>query len=528
MLGCGVRSAICLVLLALAAPALCDTPPNVDAAEGASPRAALSRYIDLCREGRFGAAARFLELPASLAGRGPELARRLKAVLDRHIWFKMELVSDAEEGDTSGGLEELARIPGPRGSADPVNMVRVKRGGHVGWLFAAGTVGRVDDWYSQLSHRWVLDHLPQPLLQPGPRELLWWQWLALPILVFLAWTLALLAARLSVSLLGRFAARTTATWDDVLVRRLPGPARLGWWLLFVAAGVRLLDLYAPAERFIDELLTSGAVLALFWAVLRSADILGQVALGSPWSQTHPASRALLPLAVRSSKVAVVALAVVGILSVWGFPVASLLAGLGIGGLALALAAQKTVENLFGSFSIGIDQPFREGDFVKVEDFVGTVERIGLRSTRFRTLDRTLVSLPNGKLADLRVESFAARDRIRLACTLNLVYGTTAAQLRRVLEGIEGILRGHPKIWPDAVVVRFKELGTTSLEVEVMAWFQTSDFGEFQLIRQDVLLAFMEVVESAGSSFAFPTQTVHVQVERPSHDAELAARSPAPS
>jgi MscS family membrane protein len=529
ILGCGVRSAICLVLLALASPALCDIPPGVAAAEGVSPRAALSQYIDLCREGKFGAAARYLELPASLTSRGPELARRLKAVLDRHFWFDMDLVSDTEEGNTSDGLardtEEVARIPGAEGSADPVKMVRVRGGGHAGWLFAAGTVDHVDNWYDQLRHRWVLDHLPQPLLRPGPHELLWWQWLALPILVFIAWALALLAARFSVALLARFAARTTASWDDALVRQLPGPARLGWWLLFATAGVRLLDLYDPAERFIDELLASGAVLALFWAVFRSADILGQLALGSPWSQAHPASRALLPLAVRSSKVTVVALAVVGILSLWGFPVASLLAGLGIGGLALALAAQKTVENLFGSFSIGIDQPFREGDFVKVEDFVGTVERIGLRSTRFRTLDRTLVSLPNGKLADMRVESFAARDRIRLSCTLNLVYGTTAAQLRRVLEGAERVLRQHPKIWPDAVVVRFKALASTSLDVEVMAWFQTSDFDEFQLIRQDVLLAFMDVVESAGSSFAFPTQTVHVQVERPSHGAEVPERMP---
>ena len=217
----------------------------------------------------------------------------------------------------------------------------------------------------------------------------------------------------------------------------------------------------------------------------------------------------MPLGARIGKALVVAMAIVGILSTLGYPVASLVAGLGIGGLAIALAAQKTVENLFGAFSIGVDQPFREGDFVRVDDFVGTVESIGLRSTRFRTLDRTLITLPNGRLADMRLESFAARDRMRLSTVVGLVYETSSAQMRAVLEGFETVLRGHPKIWPDAIVVRFSELASSSLNVDVMAWFRTSDWSEFQLIRQEILLEFMSVVERAGTSFAFPTTTVHL-------------------
>jgi len=148
--------------------------------------------------------------------------------------------------------------------------------------------------------------------------------------------------------------------------------------------------------------------------------------------------------------------------------------------------------------------------VKVDDFVGTVETLGLRSTLIRTLDRTLVSIPNGRLAEMRLESYSARDRMRLACTVGLVYATSAAQqMRQVLEGLEAVLRGHPSIWPDAVVVRFKEFGPSSLEIEIMAWFQTSIWSEFQLIRQDVLLQFMDVVEGARTSFALPTRTVHL-------------------
>jgi hypothetical protein len=130
----------------------------------------------------------------------------------------------------------------------------------------------------------------------------------------------------------------------------------------------------------------------------------------------------------------------------------------------------------------------------------------------RTLDRTLVTLPNGRLADTRTETFGARDRIRLNCTLSLVFGTTAEQMRRVLEGVEAVLRGHPKIYPDNIIVRFAEIGASSLDVQVMAWFVTTDWNEFLAIRQEVLLGFLEVVERAGTSFAFPTQTIHLARE----------------
>ena len=145
----------------------------------------------------------------------------------------------------------------------------------------------------------------------------------------------------------------------------------------------------------------------------------------------------------------------------------------------------------------------------MEDFVGTVEQIGLRSTRFRTLDRTVITIPNGRLADMRLETFVGRDRIRLTATIGVVYGTTAAQMRQIIAGLEEVMREHPKIWPDAIVARFAEFGNSSLNIEVMCWFMTTDYNEFRDCRQEVLLKFMEVVEKAGSDFAFPTRTVHV-------------------
>jgi MscS family membrane protein len=340
-------------------------------------------------------------------------------------------------------------------------------------------------------------------------SLAWWQWAALPILVFAAWLAGMLLSRISRTSLGWFAKRTAATWDDALISKAGAPLTLTWTLAMISLGVPWLGLSPGAAGFVGRLVHGLFLLGFFWMLWRSIDVATQALGEARWSVAHPGSRALLPLGRRIAKVGVAIAGVVALLSELGYSVTSLVAGLGIGGLAVALAARSTLENLFGAFSIGADQPFREGDFIKIEDFVGTVEAIGLRSTRIRTLDRTIITLPNGKLADMRIESFAHRDRIRLACDLGLVYSTTAAQMRSVLAGLERVLREHPKVFRDAIVVRFKELGASSLNIEIMAWFLTADFEEFQSIRQEILLQFMTVVDACGSSFAFPTQTVHV-------------------
>jgi MscS family membrane protein len=356
---------------------------------------------------------------------------------------------------------------------------------------------------------WLVDRLPPVLLRPGPLDLRLWQWLAVPVVIVTAWLGGLLLGWLLRSWLGRLARRSTADWDDALLERSRLPLALASMVAVSFVLLPLLALKESAHAATERWLRSALFIAFFWMLFRTIDVIQGIASRAEWATAHPLSRSLLPLGTRVLKVGVLAVALVAMLAQLGYPVASLVAGLGIGGLAVALAAQKTLENLFGAFSIGMDQPLRVGDFVKIEDFVGTVETVGLRSTRVRTLDRTLISIPNGKLAELRVESYTARDRIRLACTLGLVYGTSSSTLREILAGWEKVLRAHPKIWTDSVVVRFKEFGQSSLDVEIMAWFLTQEWAEFQLIRQNVLLDFMAVVEAAGSSFAFPTRTLHI-------------------
>ena len=477
-----------------------------------SPRASLTTYLSACNRGDYAEAAEYLELLPNETARGPNLARMLKAVLDRHLWFDLDTVSGDSAGNRADGAlnaDEVGKIPDAQGKPHPVRLVRRKLPSGDRWIFAHSTVQNVDTWFAELPNRWMLDNLPAPLLHPGPRGLLRWQWMALPLLALLSLSLGAAVGRAIGPFVRWIASKTSATWDDALVARLGGPLALASAVVITFSVLPLIGLYPAAETFITGTLRTAFFVAFFWSLLRSVDVVSDVIKASPWGLAHTASRSLISLGARISKVALGILATVAVISQLGYPVTSLIAGLGIGGLAFALASQKTVENLFGAFSLGVDQPFREGDFVKFDGISGWVESIGLRSTRVRTQERTVITIPNGKLADMRIESLAVRDRCHLGCTLGLVYGTTASQMRIVVAGIEQVLRAHPKILTDNLVVRLKELAASSLDIEIMAWFLTTDYAEFQLIRQETLLAFMEVVEKAGTSFAFPTRTVHI-------------------
>jgi MscS family membrane protein len=338
---------------------------------------------------------------------------------------------------------------------------------------------------------------------------MWWQWLALPALLVVALGLGRALGALTGAFLHRLLRKTRTEWDERLLARTSPTLALLWAVVAAAVLLPWLALLPDAHRSARSLLGAVATLAVFWALWRSVDVWAEFLMERPWAAESPSARSLLSVTRNFAKVFVAVGGLVATLAVLGYPVATVLAGLGIGGLAVAFGAQKTIENLFGSIALAADQPFRVGDFVKIEDFTGNVERIGMRSTRIRTLDRTLVSIPNGRLSEMRIEDFASRDRIRFAVTVGLVYGTSDEQVRRVVAGIEAMLRANPKVWTDAVVARLLGFGPSSLDVEVLCWFRTSDYDEFRALRQEALLGIMRIVAEAGTDLAFPTQTLHL-------------------
>jgi MscS family membrane protein len=483
------------------------TPPEEKVAPD-SPRAAISEFTTLTRNGDYAKAARYLDLSAVDASDGPELAKRLRDVLDRHLWIDPSKLSPETHGADDDGLapdrDELGSVPGPTGKPDPVVIVRrVDRTG-ARWMFSATTVASIDPWYQHLENRWLLDHLPKWSLRFGPHELRWWQWLALPPLLLCGVLVAFVITRLSRIVIRRVLAENSGEF----LRRMRGPAMLAWTIVTSYVILPWLGLYEPADAFVERGFSATLLVALFWALWKAVELSQHTVSSAHWARNSMTAASLLMLGARMGKFVVAAFAFVAVLAELGYPVTSIVTGLGIGGVALALAAQKTVENLFGAFSLAIDQPFREGDVIQVDGISGTVETIGLRSTRIRTVDRTLITIPNGKLAEMRVETITARDRLRFYCVLGVAH-SPAKQITAILHGVELILRESAMVANDSISVRLIALTDSAMNLEIIAMVETSDYARFLEVRQGLLLGIVEVVDKSGSSLAHPVSSIRL-------------------
>ncbi len=225
---------------------------------------------------------------------------------------------------------------------------------------------------------------------------------------------------------------------------------------------------------------------------------------------HAEVVAMLRLARRVADAMAITAGVLVMLHFVGIDPTATLAGLGIGGIAVALAAQKTLENVVGGVSIIVDQAVRVGDFLKLGDTLGTVDSIGLRSTRIRTLDRTILSVPNGQIANVNIETLSARDKFWFHHFVGLRYETTAGQMRSVVDGIATCLATHPMVdRGEAIRVRFLRFGPFSLDIEVFAYVYARDWEAFLETQQALLFEVMDIVERSGAAIALPSQTLHL-------------------
>lgn len=471
-----------------------------------SPRASMARFLDAAQQGRFDEAARFLDISRADLKRGPELARRLDAVLKHRLWLEPEELSPRSKGAKDNNAPiELGKI-GPR--PDKTRSVQLTRreaatkDDEARWVFSRETVSHVDEWYDGLPDRWVRERLPEVLLRPGPKDVMWWQWIALPIFALLALGFGRLLTIPTRALLRLFAKRTDEGWAAELIHDAVGPMTMAWALLLLYVTSDKLALYEPAELFYKRVLRALFFVAFFWGVLRAVKTFGKAAKDTDWVKNKPSLLALSTVGVRGSRIVLTCVAVIAVLSELGYPVASLIAGLGLGGIAFALAAQKTVENLFGSVSILADQPFRVGDAIKVDGISGTVETIGLRSTRLRTDDRSLIVIPNGKLADLRIENLAARDRIRFSSELFFAANSDPAHLGRFADEARTTLAKQNNV--KDITVHYAPMDDRArVRVTVTAFVETKEQKVFAAAQDELLGTLLTLSRKHGLLFDEP-------------------------
>jgi MscS family membrane protein len=475
-----------------------------------SPRVSVRRYQNLCARADYGEAATYLDLSGVDAKRGAELARRLDVVLRHRLLIDAETLSGLSEGRAEPkvpkGVEELGRIPDSKGRKAAVRLVHrpsQSPDDDGRWVFSRQTVMHIDDWYDEVDAQWIHARLPAVLQRTGPKSLLYWQWLAIPFLALVAALLGRAAGWAAGKIVRRLI--KNLPWGGTAIDRLHSPARMAWALVFFDALLPYLYLDLRATAVMARLLSALGYLCFFWALVRTVGIFGDAISKAAWAEGRPSAASVVTLVVRLGKVATVAFAIIVALTQLGYPVTSVIAGLGIGGIALALAAQKTVENLFGSVSIVVDRPFAVGDWVQVEGIEGTVETIGLRSTRIRTLERTLMIYPNGKLADLRIEAFGTREKVRFHTMVALHKETPPEVAQRAADLAREAMLAHPKALADDVRAWVRGIGDSSIDLEVAVYVDTTSVMEFGPIRHALLLSVLRAVREAGARLAVPAR-----------------------
>jgi MscS family membrane protein len=361
---------------------------------------------------------------------------------------------------------------------------------------------------------WLLRRLPSWALTNTYGGVALWQWAALPTFFAGAMVSGWLIAKVLGLVLKPLAKRSATHWDDDLLMVLGGPVRLLLGTLIFQEIVPSIALGRTPTNFLSRCIDVLIAISVLWGIFCALDIAAKRAAEKLSSavniKDHGGWLSVITIGTKMAKVLVVVFGFLMVLGLMGVQVTGIIAGLGIGGVAVAFAGQKTLENLFGSFMIGVDQPLRIGDYVKVDDLSGTVEQIGLRSTRIRTMDRTVVTVPNGRLSDARIENYAPRDRLRLNEKIGLVYSTKPENMRIIIDKIREYLASRPNVYPDTLQVHLVGFGDSALIIEINTWLLGQVWADFLAWRQETLLGIMEIVTANGSAFALPSQTLHIE------------------
>jgi len=308
--------------------------------------------------------------------------------------------------------------------------------------------------------------------------------------------------------LQRLAKRTTTYYDDKVISALKAPVRFA----FVIVAIHLFFLLIFKETdTIKNILNTLVVYTVFWAILSIVEALRGIIYGITDKFSHDLSKEMGNFILAILKILIMGVGLGAMLQVWSINVTALVASLGIGGLAFALAAKDTAANLFGSFSLLADKSIRIGEWIKVSGVEGTVETIGMRTTKIRSFQKSLITVPNHIVANNPIENFSRRGIRRIKMHIGLTYSTNSEQIVQIIDAIKLMLQQHEGIsQEDSLMVNFDSFGDSSLNIFIYTFTKTANWATYLDIREDIHLKIMKIVEENGSSFAFPSQSIYVE------------------
>lgn len=435
-----------------------------------------------------------------------ELASQLLKVLDaRGLLIDYDQIpSNPNYTDSLSGLQQYILFQ----SLPEVYLTKTAQNE---WVYSEATVQSIPELYQNTFSSWItfiVDNLPE------------WahnEWLGIKIWQYLAVFIWLLTGLILMKIFNffldnyvrRIAQKTNFTWDDDLVDGIEKPSGFIFLLAFFFLTYSNLQFSVTISHFLSVTIEIALSIAFVWFFYNLAEVLSKyLAVLTSKTETELDDQ-LIPLIRKTLRFFVVVMGIIAILQNNGYNVASLIAGLGIGGLAVALAARETLANFFGSVTIFVDRPFKIGDWIKVGDVEGTVEEVGFRSTRVRTFYNSLVSVPNSNIANMDIDNLGLRKYRRLKTMLNLTYSTTPEQMEAFVEGIKAIVKSNMHFRQDMYEVHFNSFGSHSLDVLVYVFFDVPDWSTELQQRHNFLLEILRLAQEVGVEFAFPTQTLHM-------------------
>jgi len=498
------------------APATATAPSVADPLElgRETPRGTVIGFIRAAQSENYDVAVQYFEGRRASVEREQELAQQLLAILNARFVGSLDSITDDPTGRQDGGPpRDQVVVGGTRGLSEsfPLYLVRmeVPRGTKV-WLISRRTLEQVPEVYDSLRFPQVEKRFPKFLVKTRPLEMPLWQWIAIllfaPIALLLGWLVALLLRWCSQRI--RSGLGPGAPSREPLRRWGPGVVLAA--VLIHYYFVYLIGASILYRQYYRTLLLILLALALYWAITRVTYWISSRMWNQLTSRGRYAERSLVSLIRRVLDVVIfflIAFPVFNNVLHWNLTAA--LAGLGIGGLAIGLGAQKTLENMMGGISILVDRAVLVGDACKIGDQRGIVEDIGLRSTKLRTEERTLVSIPNGTVATAILENFRLRDKILFRQALRLRYDLAPDHVRYVLEQLRQVLRRHGKVEEVSARVRLLKLGENAIEVEIYGYILVREYREFLAVQEELILQAMDVLENSGATVALPTQTTMV-------------------
>ncbi len=477
-----------------------------------SPRGTVVGFLTAAHSGEWKKAAQYLD---SAKGEDPEeLATQLSVVLDQGLPPDLSQLSDSPDGNLKDNLaadRELAGVIATSGGPLSVVLERVRRGGQSIWLFSPDTLKEIPAVYDEFNSTWIPDYIPHPLLRRGWLGVPLWQWLVLALGVLLSILVAAAVRKLAAPVLRRMFRSIAEEQDEYLLDRLTGPLRGLLALLVLEGTISVLRLPFFARQFWYYGGGAVAIILSGWLFVRVVHVSGRLFGRRLEKRGGADATAVIRLCERTLTVITLGVVVVKLLQLVNMvkDVSTLVAGLGVGGIAIAFAAQKTLENLFGGVSIIFDRTIRVGDTCRIGTQTGTVEDIGLRSTSLRTDANTVLTVPNGQLSAMNVENFGMRRKIYFYHVVGIRCETTAEQVRKVLDALRKLLTEEVMVEPATSRVRLIRLGASSLDLEIVAYIVTTDGGKFLEVQEGLLLRIMDTIEACGTATAFPSQTVYL-------------------